>query len=68
MLRFGETKVAKEKFYGAKKQLLFAMLMLIIDVDRCRSWEAIKKYKTIWTKLEGLKNIDLNALPVYDDR
>ena len=24
-------------------------------------------YKTIWTKVEDLKNIKLNALPVYDD-
>ena len=28
----------------------------------------LEKYKTIWTKIKGLKNIDLNALPVYDDR
>ena len=28
----------------------------------------LKKYKTIWTKMENFKNIDLNALPVYDDR
>ena len=26
------------------------------------------KYKTIWTKIEDLKNIELNTLPVYDDR
>ena len=25
-------------------------------------------YKTNWTKIEDLKNIELNALPVYDDR
>ena len=24
--------------------------------------------KTIWTKIEDLKNIELNVLPVYDDR
>ena len=30
-LRFGETKVAKEKFYGAKKtQKIFGMIQLII--------------------------------------
>ena len=29
MLRFGKTKVAKEEFYGVKKQQ-FGMLMLII--------------------------------------
>ena len=27
----------------------------------------IEKYKTIWTKIEDLKDIELNALPVYDD-
>ena len=27
-----------------------------------------KKYKTVWTKIENLKNIRLNALPVCDDR
>ena len=28
----------------------------------------LERYKTIWTKIEDLKNIELNALPVYDDR
>ena len=28
----------------------------------------LEKYKTIWTKIEDSKNIELNALPVYDDR
>ena len=28
----------------------------------------LKKYKAIWTKIEDLKNIELNALPVYDNR
>ena len=28
----------------------------------------LEKYKAIWTKTEDLKNADLNALPVYDDR
>ena len=28
----------------------------------------LQKYKAIWTKLEDLKNIKLNALPVYDAR
>ena len=27
-----------------------------------------EKYKGIWTKIEDLKSIELNALPVYDDR
>ena len=30
MLRFGETKVAEEKFYAAKKVIKFGMLILII--------------------------------------
>ena len=28
----------------------------------------LEKYKPIQTKIEDLKNIKLNALPVYDDR
>ena len=28
----------------------------------------LEKHKAIWTKIEDLKNIKLNALPVYDDR
>ena len=28
----------------------------------------LEKYETIWTKIEDFKNIELNALPVYDDR
>ena len=28
----------------------------------------MEKYKAIWTKIEDLKNTELNALPVYDDR
>ena len=28
----------------------------------------LEKYKSIWTKIEGLQNVKLNALPVYDDR
>ena len=28
----------------------------------------LEKYKAIWAKIEDLKNIKLNALPVYDDR
>ena len=33
-----------------------------------RLWETIRKSKSIWTKIKGLKNIELNDLPVYDDR
>ena len=28
----------------------------------------LEKYKVIWAKIEDLKNIELNALPVYDNR
>ena len=28
----------------------------------------LEKYKAIWNKIEDLKNIELNALPVYDGR
>ena len=28
----------------------------------------LKKYKPIWNKIEDLKNLELNALPIYDDR
>ena len=28
----------------------------------------LEKYKTIYTNIEDLKNIELNAFPVYDDR
>ena len=27
----------------------------------------LQKYKAIWTKIEDLKNIELNVLPIYDD-
>ena len=28
----------------------------------------LEKYKAIWTKIEDLRNIEFNALPVYDNR
>ena len=28
----------------------------------------LEKYKSIWTEIKNLRNIELNALPVYDDR
>ena len=28
----------------------------------------LEKHKTIWTKIEEMQSISLNALPVYDDR
>ena len=38
------------------------MSINIVDEKLC------EKYKTIWTQIEDLENIELNALPVYDDR
>ena len=29
--------------------------------------EPLERYKTIWIKIEDLKNIELNYLPVYDN-
>ena len=122
MLRWGETKAAKEKFYGAKKLIkiwdvdfiyrviskwietknnsryligyldkVTRQLVLILtkmsgyvkifknkdeDKDKnnklmsfCTDDEKLlEKSKTIWAKIEDLKNIKLNALPVYADR
>ena len=28
----------------------------------------LEKYKAIWTEIKNLRNIELNASPVYDDR
>ena len=28
----------------------------------------LEQYKTIWTKIKDLKNIELNGLPIYNDR
>ena len=123
MLRFGETKVTKEKFYAAKKPIkiwdvnvdnivisklvktktnskyligikfdkAIRPLVLIMpkmsgyvktfkvkdgDKDknnklmsfRIDDEKLLEKYKAIRTKIEDFKNIELNALPVYDDR
>ena len=35
---------------------------------RINDEKLLEKYKGIWTKIEDLKNIRLNTLPVYDDR
>ena len=39
------------------------MLCLRIDEDTL-----FEKYKAIWTNIEDLKEIELDALPAYDDR
>ena len=35
---------------------------------RIEDEKLLEKYKAIWTKIEDLKNIELNTLPVYDGR
>ena len=39
------------------------LVSFIIDDDML-----LEKYKSIWTKIENIRNIELNALPVYDDK
>ena len=39
------------------------LVSFLIDDDML-----LEKYKSIWTKIEYLRNIELNALPVYDDK
>ena len=39
--------------------------LMFFHIDKEKLFE---KYKTICTKIEDLKNIELNSLPVYDDR
>ena len=39
------------------------LMSFLIDDEKL-----LEKYKAIWTKIEDLKNIELNAIPVYDDR
>ena len=54
------------------------ILIIVKDGDKCKNNKLTsfriddeklsEIYKTIWPKIEDLKNIELNALPVYDDR
>ena len=37
-------------------------MSLCIDDDKL-----LEKYKTIWTNIEDLKNIEFNTLPVYNN-
>ena len=38
------------------------LMSFSIDNDKL-----LEKYKTIWTKIDNLRNIELNTLPTYDD-
>ena len=122
MLRFGETKITKEKFYTTKKPIKiwdfnvdnivisksvktktnskyligyldeairpsilimpkmngYVTTFKVKDRDKDRNnklmsfhiddEKLLEKYKSILTKIEDLKNTELNALPVSDDR
>ena len=48
---------------GRDKNKIYKLMSLHIDDEKL-----LEKYKTIWTAIKDLKNIELNALPVYDDR
>ena len=51
------------KFDGGDKDKSNKLMSFRIDDEKL-----LQNYKAIWTKIEDLKNIELNALPVYDDR
>ena len=65
MLKFGEKRVAKEKFYAAKKAIKPLVLIMpkmseyvktfkIIDGYKCIDDEKLLEiFKTIWTKTGG---------------
>ena len=57
----GCIKTFKDK--GGDKNKNNKLMSLLIDDGKL-----LKKYKTIWTKIEDLQNIDLEALPAYDGR
>ena len=57
----GYVKIFKNKDEGKDKS---NKLMFFCINDE----KLLEKYKAIWTKIEDLKSIELNALPVYDDR
>ena len=59
MSGYVKTIIVKEEDKGKSNKLM----SLHIDDKKL-----LEHYKAIWTKIENLKNIELNALPVYDDR
>ena len=51
------------------RHLKIKMEVKIKTVSFSRDDEKLsEKYQAIWNKIEDLKDIELNALPVYDDR
>ena len=68
MLRFGETKITKQyvktfKVKDGDKGKKFKLICFYIDDENL-----LGQYEGISTKIEDLEKIELNALPVYDDR
>ena len=57
----GHVKTFKVKQIDEDKNNIFMTF-------RTEDEKLLEKYKTIWTKIEELKNIDLYVLPVYYDR
>ena len=57
----GYVKTLKDK--GGDKNKNNKLTFLCIDDEKL-----LEKYKTIWNKIEDLRNIKFDALPVYDDR
>ena len=51
------------KIKGGKKDNNNKLVPFRIDDEK-----VLEKYKAIRSKIEDLKNIELNALPVYDER
>ena len=118
MLRFGETKIEREKFYAGKKpvnicdvnivnkvisklietkinskyltgysdKVIRTLVLILRKMSgyvktfkfknksnnlmsfRINDGKLLQKYRPVWTKIEDLKHIELNALPVYDDK
>ena len=57
----GHVKTFKVKQIDEDKNNIFMTF-------RTEDEKLLEKYKTIWTKIGELKNIDLYVLPVYYDR
>ena len=57
---------ASEIFFSLSLKL--ANLATIVHLSFFYYFILLEKYKAIWAKIEDLKKIKLNALPVYDDR
>ena len=51
------------KTFKVKEETNNKLMSFHIDDEKL-----FEKYKVIWTKIEDLKNMELNALPIQDDR